>query len=69
VTVKNLTAHLGNRRATPQSQPLAGYEKEMVKGPAGHSSLGLPDDKLCLGIAGFDASAPQLVSNFVAGRF
>jgi 60 kDa SS-A/Ro ribonucleoprotein len=35
---------------------------------AGDSSLGLPEDRSCLGIAGFDASAPMLVSNFIAGR-
>lgn len=33
---------------------------------AGKSSLGLPDDQRALGVAGFDASAPQIVGNFIA---
>ena len=36
---------------------------------AGGSSLGLPDDQRCLGICGFDASAPKLVGDFAADRF
>jgi len=36
---------------------------------AGGSSLGDPEDSLMLSIAGFDSSAPKLISDFVADRF
>lgn len=59
------------------SEALRSYRKNFVPDArmvvvgmtATEFSIADPDDRLSLDVAGFDASAPSLIANFVAGRF